>query len=327
MNEGAPELNVDATKQEVSVQETFEQQFAKREFIKVAGGTAEVIDVKPETQKDEVPVLFAPSWACDLSVYEPTFKKITEEHRRVVSLNHPRIGNNREESKTELGVEPTKEITESPEQLRKALNLLGVMKEKGLERVDVVTHSEGAINTVFAALMNPEKFRNIVFFAPAGVIGEDTFSRLLKGFAGQGKRADSMKDIEVTPDEKLVAARAGKSVLKYAAKNPLRGLKETLEISRSQIHEMLRYLHEQGIGIVLMCTIDDPVFPMENVQGTVKGDMVDGFLSLVGGHGEIGNHPEMFIPVVQKMIDALEAKKARKKELELAKEVKEPESK
>lgn len=289
-----------------SGESSFEAQFENKEELKVAGGAAEVVDINPDNPKTEVPVFLAPSWGCTTEVYKPALKELTSHERRTISLDHPRFGGDMKINQEDAAKKyPT-------EELRKAFNILGVMEQKGVDKVDIIAHSEGAINAVIAAALHPEKFRNMVLFAPAGLIGEDTFTRLLKGFAGQSKRAETMEEIPVTETEKQVASAAITEVLKYFAKNPIRSIREAVDISNSQIHEMLRYLHEKGIGIVVMSGVDDPVFPMDKMQEIAKADMLDGFLSLKGGHGEIGNHPELYMAAAEKMLSALEEKQRKR---------------
>ncbi len=295
---------------------SFEAQFANRERIKVPGGTAEVVDIKPEAAKTEIPVFFGPAWGCTLEVYKPTLEKLAGLQRRVISLDHPRLGGS-------MSNVPEETIEKYPqEELRKALNVLEVLDAKKVDKTDAIAHSEAAINVAIAAVLRPEKFRNIVFFSPAGMIGKDKFIRLLQGFAGQSKRAESYhaaasgeeigwQEIPVTETEKEVGADAAREAVKYLTKNPVRAIREAKEISDSQIHDMLRYLHEKGIGIVVVNAVDDPVFPPEKMQAIAKADMLDGFLSIRGGHGAIGDHPELFVPAVEKMLTALEERGAK----------------
>jgi len=291
---------------------SFEDQFAKKERIKVTGGVAEVIDIKAENPELNMPVFFAPAWGCTTEVYKPALKTLSETNRRTLSLDHPRTGGDM--SKT-----PEEFVKKYPkEELRKAMNILDIMDEKGIPHADIIAHSEGAINIAIAATLHPEKFKNIVFFAPAGLIGKNTFGRLLKGFAGQGARAPSLKAGETTPEipvtdtEKQVAGKAITEAIKYFAKNPLRGFREGKEIADSDIYEMLKYLHkEKGIGITIMSGVDDPVFPMEKMQKMVKSEIIDGFLSLRGGHGEIGNHPELYMKAAEDMLRKMDQKKTQ----------------
>lgn len=265
--------------------EPYAENFENPEEIELAGGKMEVVDIKPEELKTEVPLLLAPGWGCTTETYKPDLIKLANRKRRVLGVNHPRRGGDLKEIPEELKNEY------SQEELRKALNLLGVLEAKGIEKTDVIAHSEGAINTTIAAVLRPDLFRSIVYYAPAGIVGEDQFGRLLKGFAQQGKPAESRKamegapEIPVTEEEVAQGKTAAVEALKYMAENPLRAYKEAREISQSQIHDLLRLLHEKGVKIYIMCGVDDPVFPMEKVQEIIKGDMVDGFLSVRSSHG------------------------------------------
>lgn len=295
----------------VEIRPSLEEQFENMEELEVAGGTAEVVDLRPEEMKSEVPVMLAPGWGCTLKVYKNDLMKIANRKRRVLSLNHPRRGRNAEE----LPEETSEEFPRA--ELEKALNLLKVLEAKGVERTDVIAHSEGAINTTIAAILHPEKFRNIVFYGPAGLIGPDTFTRMLKGFAAQGQEAKSrtgiegLKDFPVTEEEKQTGKIAALEALKYLAGNPLRGLREAKAISESQIHDMVRYLHEKGIGIYIMTGVDDPVFPTAKMQGIVKGDMVDGFLTVRSGHGML------FTEAAESLLSAKDERRLEEGEVEV----------
>lgn len=48
------------------------------------------------------------------------------------------------------------------------------------------------------------------------------------------------------------------------------------------------------------------------MQQIAKSDMLDGLLSVRGGHGEMGGHPELFIPAAEQMLTALEKKKEKR---------------
>lgn len=307
---------------------SFAAQFNNTENLKVPGGIATVVDISPERSKTDVPVYFAEAWACTLPVYEPTLKVLTGSGRRVISSDHPRVGVG---FKNQLDPEISKQFP--TEGVRRALNILKVLEEKGIEKTDAIGHSEGGMDLAIAATIRPDLFRNIVLFAPAGLIGEDTVMRLAKGFGAQSQESESLSakpytihyDDPTTPDEtkmrpeipitettKQVAKTSQREGAKYVAHNPLRAVREAVGMasSKSQIHEILRALHEKGVGIVVMSGVDDSVFPMDQMQEIVKADMLDGFLSVRGGHGAIGDHPELFMGAAENMLSQLEEKKA-----------------
>ncbi len=101
---------------------SFAKQFHDRENIKTPGGTAEVVDIKPENPKTEIPVFFAPAWGCTLEVYQPALDELSKTNRRKISLNHPRIGGSMKD------VVPDEIRQQYPtETLRKSLNILEIL--------------------------------------------------------------------------------------------------------------------------------------------------------------------------------------------------------
>jgi pimeloyl-ACP methyl ester carboxylesterase len=279
----------------------FEDKFNSRETIKLYGGITEIVDINPENPKKDVPVLLAPGWAGSLDLYKNAIEKLSDD-RRVLSLEHPRHGHN--------GPIPIEIDTNeySQEQLRKALNLIGLLDYKNIKSTDAIAHSEGAINLVIAATLYPDKFRNIVLFAPAGLSGKETFTRLFTDFTNfainQGKEADIDKSVL-------------KTVLDYVARNPLRAMNEALGISQDQIHELLRYLHkEKNIGITIIATENDNVFDLSKIQETVKTDMLDGFLVVKGDHADTikgkAQYMENSISIASEMLEKMESKNLQK---------------
>ena len=316
-----PELEDELVESAQGSSEPFESQFARREHIAVAGGMAEVVDVRPEHMKDEVPVFLAPGWAISPDVNGPILKVLTDEGRRVVTLDHPTTGGTFDELIKDMPDEVLEKYP--PAELRKALNIIGVLDTKGIDKTDVIAHSEGAVNTIIAAMLNPEKFRSIVLVAPAGMVGDDNYLRLMHGFAGQSYKAKPSMEgigqrpaIEATETAKVVGANAMRSFINYVRSNPARALEETLTLANkeSQIHDLLRYLHEEvGIKIAVMAAVDDPVFHMDKIQETAKADMLDGFISMRGGHGDIGEHPELFVKAAESLLTQLKEKGEKEK--------------
>ncbi len=304
---------------------SFEEQFKSRKKIETEGGTVETVDINPDAPG--TPFLMAPAWGCTMNVYEPSIESLSEgsgwddddaletksgedkTKNRVLSLDYARFGGS--------GASAEEAVQKYPEEfIRESKAILGVLEDKGIEKIDAVAHSASAISVVLAALAHPEKFESITLFAGAGLKGDDTFTRLIKGFAGQFKGRDgapSMSTIPVTETEKKVGAVSGVEGAKYFGKNPYRALMEGLAISKSnsQIHEALRYLHEKGVSVCVIAPVDDPVFPMRDIQKVVKADMLDGFLSVRGGHGAIGEHPELYIEAIKGLVKSMKKKREK----------------
>jgi pimeloyl-ACP methyl ester carboxylesterase len=320
---------------------SFDAQYARREKIPVAGGMAEVVDIKPEKQKDDVPLYFSPSWALGIEHYKPMYKEWAAAGRRVVSMDSPRRGGDLKAAAERLAVgkdqayfdEIQKIVDEHPEaEVRKAFNMLDALRSKGIEKTDAIAYSEGGVNTIIAALLEPQRFRNIVLYCPAGFIGKDTFLGLLDRFLlKQNEKLVEQPGVPVSDEERAEAQRAGRTIAEYAAlpvsegrthaaqtavpsmvnylkANPVRAISEIHAISQSQVHGALKYLREQGIRISIMTSVEDPVFKEEEIRKNIHADMVDGYMTIRSpGHG-IGN-PELYAPAMEAALTALQSKR------------------
>lgn len=311
---------------------TLDTQFHE-EILRINGADVEVGEYIPENPKSEVPVLIAPGWSDTVEVHKKGMKILADEGRRALSLSHPRNGGTIADTFKE-------EAEKYPdEELRKAQNLLGLLEQKKINRVDVVAHSEGAINACIAAMLQPEKFRSIILYAPAGLIGNDNLLRLMWGTMMQSKRKDleTLSGFPITEEENVQDAVIGKENLSYMVQNPLRAFKETIAISQIQIQDILKYLRSKGVHVVVMAAVEDTFFPMGDVEETkdeqgnvtsrefvgnkgmqknVDSSFVDGFLSIRGGHMQFKSNPEIMMPVVESIISTLEIKDEKQRKAE-----------
>lgn len=57
-----------------------------------------------------------------------------------------------------------------------------MLEVKGIDKVDLIGHCEGAVNATLLALEHPEKVRSLVLLAPGGMVGEDSFVRVVEPF-------------------------------------------------------------------------------------------------------------------------------------------------
>ena len=277
--------------------DNFEKQFSEQEELEFYGGKIEVTDITPEEQKTEVPIMIAPGWGENPITFKGSLRTIYDSDRRAISVSHARNMGQAEEEKNMPLVE-----------VRKAKALLTTIQEKEIDQIDVIAHSEGAINTIIAASIHPEKFRNIVLVGPGGLIGKDSFPKLFTRFSLNIIKGALRALIE--PDTRDAIATSAKETGKYIRKNPLLALKEAIAISESDIRNLINELREQGIGVSIIHGVDDPVFPMDSMQDAVKGEEVDGFYSVKGGHNDIYANPDKYTKLAVQALDDLEKKKS-----------------
>src|SRR3989344_676957 len=213
------------------------RQFDNPEKIDFNSEKIEVVDIAPEKLKSEKPTLFMPGFLATPEVMKDAILRTAEAGRRVISADAPH-GINVPENKSEL-----------PEaEARKLELLLQIIEKKGIDKVNVISASEGSIYVTAAALLYPEKFENIVLIEPAGLIGKDSFMELLKRTSADMKEArlqDASKEKNRYPSPASVGI---KSVLS----NIFASAKEVQAIAHSDITGALEQIHKSGIGVSII---------------------------------------------------------------------------
>ncbi len=279
-------------------QETFSDQFKHRERIPSFAGQVEYVDITPAETVDQTPILLVEGWGETIETHSKSLKTIFDSKRRAFAVNFPRRG----------GV---KLAGSAPEvELKKASALEAAMSRTGAEKVDVIAHSEGALSTIIAAERNPEKFRNIVFVDPAGLIGKDSTVKLAIRFVNMLSK-DAVRLVKGSGPRKEMI-KATNEAIKYFASNPARGLREASAISAADIYETLENLRALGIGVSVVHGVDDTVFPMKKVLQAAgeKGGMdTVGFYSVKGDHREISVHPEKYTALAVNALENLSDRK------------------
>ena len=301
---------------------TLEEQLEKPEALDLPGGRVPVLDVSPEHAKTEVPTMIAPCRGVRPDVYRYNIEVLVGAGRRVVAVDAIH------------GVDTQEEGDKPHIEQRKAAAMLQTLQAKGIDRTDVLAHSEGGLYAVMAAVQEPARFRNLVLVNPAGIIGRDSPWRLGKGFIEDSKVEAARRAHKTDRD-----ATDPKQFLKDILAKPGRAFQEALAISQSDIRDMLRYLKEKGIGVSIIHAADDRGFPMERVQverrpnesekeyqdrvekvrrgdvatagesrGNINTTMVDGFYSVEGSHNELIQRPDLYTKLVEHALTAMEKK-------------------
>jgi len=193
------------------------------------------------------------------------------------------------------------------EELSKAINLLAVLDEQGIAQTDVMAMSEGAINSSIAAMIAPERFRNMIFIGPAGMIGKDNVFKLLGRFM-QGVAGEHAGAITC-----LLGGQEGMKqwstmweTWKRFRLNAKRAFEECGAIAEADIVDTLKTLRAHGIGTCVVSGVDDVVFEQMKINENLgqNPEAVDGYLSVKGGHYGIANdrkHAEAMENLLSKM--------------------------
>jgi len=271
------------------------KQFEFPETLEINGRKVEVVDIRPESPKTEIPVVVAPGWVATPEVFRNNILALAQAGRRVISV------------KSYHGIETDKVEGYPDAELRKMAALVRTLEEKGIEKVDAVGHSEAGAYLTITATLFPERFRNIVLANPVGMIGKDNIASLSLRFS-----SDLADEIVNSFKDKSRIKQILKSFLvagKVIASNPLQAIRQGIAISGTQIQEQLRALKEKGIGISIIHAGKDRVLPMDRVQKVAKKEQFHGFYSVAGTHSQIYLEPSKYSSAVDAALTALERRK------------------
>lgn len=250
------------------------------------------VERSPDHPKSPVPVFISPGWSETPKVYEDAIDVMVNANRRVFALQYG--GDSKPHFDSEF---PAIEMN-------RAVAFLNLIGKKDIDKIDVIAISEGALSAIIAASIRPDKFRNIVLVNPAGMIGSDSLSKLLRRFTT--KTIQNVKDAKTDKHIRQLL----KEGTKYLLSHLIEGLRGVRAISQSEIDQVVRDLHKYGIKIVIMSNVDDPLFPIERIQNIVKQKDIAGFISMKGGHDSFHSHPN-YAQAAEALLTSLEQKEQK----------------
>jgi pimeloyl-ACP methyl ester carboxylesterase len=299
--ENPPSAPEETVSEEQTADVLFEAQFASPERIPFMGGQIEVVDLKPEHLKTEVPVLFVGGFGVTPSAHKEGIAEYYRAGRRVLSLAY----DSNSETIEKEGV-PAILAT-------KAAAILEVLKTKGVPQVDVIAHSEGCMNATMAAAEAGDKFRHFVFVAPPGMTGKESYMEIL-GSALQNMKYNKEQYANATEEERQRWDSGGADIRKWVkGRGVVKGNIEAMAPGRFEIDDMVRALQEAGDGathgVSMVVGVDDKMVHMEKFQKRDAASLgVDGFYSVKGGHSELSMHPDQYAYLAENALEALEQK-------------------
>ncbi|MDE2399596.1 MAG: alpha/beta hydrolase [Patescibacteria group bacterium] len=302
-----------------TIEQWFEEEFKKRETLNVSGEQIEILDIAPKELKQGAPVLFISGYGDGSPEGRKTnILELVKQGRRVIAVKSPHgIDQKSDNPKTE-------NLRDSILKQVNAINL--VLEKKGVGKVSVIGESRGGIVTLAAAHLYPDKFENLVLVDSGGLVKEINTALLGIRFLNTGiSEGKTFKEREkaglVSALGKEQVEWGTKEFMKWVLKTPILSTKEINDIAKSETYQFLREIKNHGIGISIVHGVDDKVFPMKDVQKNISeqkksgnpeelqiSEIIDGFYSVEGGHGDLNTKPEQYTSAAEKVLTALENK-------------------
>ena len=270
----------------------FEQKWSESETMQIGAKNVNIYDVNPEHPKTDIPAIVGLGWSLKPENLKGTMQSLYEHDRRVICPDTPH-GIDTENTESYPAIE-----------LRKVAALVRTLDERRVPKADIVANSEGGIFAVLAAYLYPERFRNLVLVNPAGMIGKDNLLRLNTGFSADvvGHVIEDMR--EKRPSEQRLDIL---SSLKTVSGSPLQATKSALAMADSDLRDMLKEIRKRGVGIEIIYSVGDQIFPPERIMETIGIEHTDALRPVAGRHNTFYLNPEPYAEVIDEALDELQA--------------------
>lgn len=290
--------------QEIPHTTDFESQFSRKQEYYAISGVTQVTDVSPEFPKDNVPLFLASGMGATPEVNKDIIKGFFLEGRRVVSAKYDRSGGSANIT------EKTPEIHE--EVIRKAQAMIVAIESKGISQVDVIGHSEGAPVSAAAAVMRPDLFRNIVFLNPAGLVGKDSVINIIRRQMKENQALGKRKKEDAAMAAAL--ATADREFSTHIKESGLSRVYSELEGATStELDVLIGVLREKGIGIAVVSSEEDFVFPTGLIEGVVSANLLPGVEvnKMPGKHNEIQYQPSLYTHALEQILETVNERRTK----------------
>lgn len=211
----------------------------------------------------------------------------------------------------DLGIELPESTYPKP-QVERAVVMNEVLAQKGIEKVDLVAHSEGGLNGTIAAAQQPDRFRHFVLVAQPGVTDTQSYVEIVKRAIRNKKFTDTDKD-EAAPERLSRHERSEQEIKGWVKdRGVVKGTIESMNPGRVDVSDEVRELHGIGHGVSIVAGADDEMLPMKEYQRDKAGAGrsadslgVDGFYSVASGHAEMEINGEEYGYLANSALDAL----------------------
>jgi len=264
---------------------SFDIQFNTKKRIDFHGHSISFVDVIPPVLTSEVPIFIAPGWGETPRTFKGLIRLLYEKGFRVLSVYHPR--------------QDLKLVTRgniSRFELQKAEIINEIIKNQQIVKVDAIAHSEGTVNSVIAAHLEPSLFRQLILVGPGGLVEKQSFPELMGRFM-INMLQDGGISMLWNKDEFLSFVASTSDVLKYFLSNPMLGLLEGSAISHTHIQQSLTDLHKANINVTIVCGTKDVVFPRNKMKDLATLNWLD-VRNMGGSHDDLFIHPQAYLGLI-----------------------------
>jgi pimeloyl-ACP methyl ester carboxylesterase len=279
-------------------QQDFEAQFTRKISLKHNHGTY-AVDVSPPSNADPVPIVFATGWCTVPLTYKNAHEIVFQQNRRSISVSYP---------KRDIADITHDEYPKIHYQKAQILNT--ALEQLEVEKTDIIAHSQGALTAAVFAAEYSEKVRNVVFVSPGGLMPPSTTLDIMKRYTKKvGKSAAEVLTNIVQREKQPSVSVTVFEALKSYGINPVHAMREAGEIARSDVVSNLEKIKQQGVGIGIIASVDDPLFPFAEIVKNISADAYHLLYPVKGSHNALNSQASMHASFSLSLLQELELRK------------------
>lgn len=170
----------------------------------------------------------------------------------------------------------------------------------GLNRVDGIGHSLGAMNLLELALKIPHRFRKLVLVNPIGLIGADTLSGLAGRFVFEIIKQDVR--CSIWPPQWQAVIRATYHAIMAFTSDVRRTWQEVISIANARIEDLIKRAKESGLTISLIHGVGDYAFPITRMKPCIAEIPIDNLIEPFGGHNQVYLEPGKWATMIHEAL-------------------------
>ena len=244
------------------------------------GQEIEYYDVAPSApeQGEARPLLVVPGFATGPLSFSPIIVGLANR-RRVLSVSNPHG----------IKVDPQKGFP-TP-QLRKAMAIIEMLDHEGIEGIDAVGHSEGAIVLDLVAQLRPGLINHMVLSHPAGLSEKRGFLKLMLDSqvadkAKKQRRGAMERDGSWTLFHRDLDKDIADEYFGYLGKGRWQSIKEANAMRNANIAPDLQQIQKQGTKVSIVFAEDDLMMPLKGEEDLMQRTNIpkERIRKIKGGH-------------------------------------------
>lgn len=238
-------------------------------------------------------MLLCPGWGESIEILKYSMNELKRLNRPLVVLEHPRQFK---------PVDNPLDVHNN--QYQKAHNIISVIKHFNLSQIDLISHSEGSMNGLVAASINPEIFRSVTLLNPSGIVRFRSRAHFLMTLCR--KVAVDAKRVRKMPQHGEIFKLHTKMGKKHGVVNTKQLREDLSSATKFSILGLISSLVKSNIFISVVAAKDDVLYPANSIKQRLETNQINKYVETEGWHDEMHYNPEKYAQIINEILTEID---------------------